>query len=203
MKQVQTATLEDARRVIAAGEERARELGQPMNIAVVDAGGNLIAHERMDGSGYHRGLTGSAIPRSGRILAAACAYRAMVEPRAYRTAMPAKQAVAVLRAEVRAGRLDSEAIDAVLAAAGAARPKRLSGPAGLTPREVEVLILISRGATTGDVAGRLGISRKTAGTHIERIYTKTGASSRATATLFALRNGLLDPLDLSGERPTT
>jgi len=50
MKQVQTATLEDARRVIAAGEERARELGQPMNIAVVDAGGNLIAHERMDGA---------------------------------------------------------------------------------------------------------------------------------------------------------
>jgi uncharacterized protein GlcG (DUF336 family) len=50
MKQQQTATLEDARRVIAAGEERARELGQPMNIAVVDAGGNLIAHERMDGA---------------------------------------------------------------------------------------------------------------------------------------------------------
>ena len=50
MKQMQTATLEDARRVIAAGEERARELGQPMNIAVVDAGGNLIAHERMDGA---------------------------------------------------------------------------------------------------------------------------------------------------------
>ena len=66
----------------------------------------------------------------------------------------------------------------------------------LTPREVEVLVLISRGAQTGEVADRLGISRKTAGTHIERIYTKTGASSRATATLFALRNGLLDPLDL-------
>jgi DNA-binding CsgD family transcriptional regulator len=127
----------------------------------------------------------------------------MVEPRAHRTALPTKQAVAVLRAEVRAGRLDAEAMDAVLAAAGAARPKRLSGPAGLTPREVEVLILISRGARTGDVAGTLGISRKTAGTHIERIYTKTGASSRATATLFALRNGLLDPLDLSGECPTT
>lgn len=50
MRQQQTATLEDARRVIAAGEERARELGQPMNIAVVDSGGNLIAHERMDGA---------------------------------------------------------------------------------------------------------------------------------------------------------
>src|SRR5258705_684672 len=50
MRQQQSASLEDARRVIAAGEEAARDLGQPMNIAVVDAGGNLIAHERMDGS---------------------------------------------------------------------------------------------------------------------------------------------------------
>jgi uncharacterized protein GlcG (DUF336 family) len=50
MKQQQTATLEDARRVIAAGEDSARGLGQPVNIAVVDAGGILIAHERMDGA---------------------------------------------------------------------------------------------------------------------------------------------------------
>jgi uncharacterized protein GlcG (DUF336 family) len=50
MRQVNTANLEDARRVIAAGEAAAREIGQPMNIAVVDSGGNLIAHERMDGA---------------------------------------------------------------------------------------------------------------------------------------------------------
>ena len=50
MRQVQSASLQDAKRVIEAGEEAARELGQPMNIAVVDAGGNLIAHERMDGA---------------------------------------------------------------------------------------------------------------------------------------------------------
>jgi uncharacterized protein GlcG (DUF336 family) len=43
-----TVTLEDARRVIAAGESKAHEIGQPMNIAVVDAGGNLVAHIRMD-----------------------------------------------------------------------------------------------------------------------------------------------------------
>jgi len=40
--------LEDARRVIAAAEKKAQEIGQPMNIAVVDAGGNLVAHVRMD-----------------------------------------------------------------------------------------------------------------------------------------------------------
>ena len=43
-------TLEDARRVIAAAEKRAGEIGQPMNIAVADAGGNLVAHVRMDGA---------------------------------------------------------------------------------------------------------------------------------------------------------
>ena len=43
-------TLEDARRVIAAAEKKAAEIGQPMNIAVADAGGNLVAHVRMDGA---------------------------------------------------------------------------------------------------------------------------------------------------------
>src|SRR5581483_7562146 len=43
-----TVTLADARRVIAAAERKAQEIGQPMNIAVVDAGGNLVAHARMD-----------------------------------------------------------------------------------------------------------------------------------------------------------
>lgn len=43
-------TLKDAKRVIAAAENKATELGQPMNIAVADAGGNLVAHVRMDGA---------------------------------------------------------------------------------------------------------------------------------------------------------
>ncbi len=42
--------LEDARRVIAAAEKKAKEIGQPMNIAVADEGGNLISHVRMDGA---------------------------------------------------------------------------------------------------------------------------------------------------------
>src|ERR1700742_3661801 len=41
-------TLEDAKRIIAAAEKKASEIGQPMNIAVVDAGGNLVSHARMD-----------------------------------------------------------------------------------------------------------------------------------------------------------
>jgi uncharacterized protein GlcG (DUF336 family) len=43
-------TLEDARRIISAAENKAKEIGQPMNIAVADAGGNLISHVRMDGA---------------------------------------------------------------------------------------------------------------------------------------------------------
>lgn len=42
--------LEDARRVIAAAEKKAAEIGQPMNIAVADSGGNLVSHVRMDGA---------------------------------------------------------------------------------------------------------------------------------------------------------
>jgi uncharacterized protein GlcG (DUF336 family) len=45
-----TLTLADARTIIAAGERKADEIGQPMNIAVVDAGGNLVAHVRQDGA---------------------------------------------------------------------------------------------------------------------------------------------------------
>ena len=50
MTTLQIVSLDDARRVIAAGEEKAREIGQPVNIAVADAGGNLVAHVRMDGA---------------------------------------------------------------------------------------------------------------------------------------------------------
>jgi HD-GYP domain-containing protein (c-di-GMP phosphodiesterase class II)/DNA-binding CsgD family transcriptional regulator len=182
-------------RIRASSYYTERVLSRPPSLARIGAIAAL-AHERMDGSGYHRGVNGSALPMPGRILAAACAFRAMTEPRGHRPALTVPQAVAALRSEARSGRLDPDAVDGVLQAAGAGGRRRVAGPAGLTARELEVLDLIARGAATNDVAQQLGISRKTAGTHIERIYAKTGASSRSTATLFALRNGLLDPLDL-------
>jgi HD-GYP domain-containing protein (c-di-GMP phosphodiesterase class II)/DNA-binding CsgD family transcriptional regulator len=172
-----------------------RVLARPPALARIGAVAAL-AHERMDGTGHHRGLQGSAIPLSGRILAAACAFAELVAPRMDAPALKMKEAVPRLRAEATAGRLDPAATDAVLTAAGAGIRRPTAGPAGLTAREVEVLLLIARGAATRDVAHRLGISQKTAGTHIERIYTKTGSHSRSTATIFALKNGLLDPLDL-------
>lgn len=157
-----------------------------------------LTQERLDGSGYHRGLDARALPSTARLLAATDAFVAMTEPRPYRDALSPRQAATALREDVRAARLDRTAVDAVLAAAGQPAPRRQRGPAGLTPREVEVLILIARGASTRQVARRLSISPKTAGTHVERIYVKTGASTRSTATLFALQNGLLDTLEPLG-----
>jgi uncharacterized protein GlcG (DUF336 family) len=48
LQEVVMVKLEDARRIIAAAEKKAKELGQPVNIAVADSGGNLVAHVRMD-----------------------------------------------------------------------------------------------------------------------------------------------------------
>jgi DNA-binding NarL/FixJ family response regulator len=63
--------------------------------------------------------------------------------------------------------------------------------AGLTAREVEVLVLLARGMSNKQIAERLVITPKTAGNHVEHIYAKIDASSRAAAALFAVQHGLL------------
>ncbi len=147
--------------------------------------------ERLDGSGYPQGLSGTAISRHARLLGAADAYQAMREPRPYRTARSADEAAAELRADVRTGLYDADSVEAVLGAAGHRVPKRRERAAGLTAREVDVLRLLARGLTNKDIAAVLTISRKTVGNHIEHIYTKIGASTRAAAGLFATKHGLL------------
>src|SRR5437763_8178151 len=71
-------------------------------------------HERLDGSGYHRGTRGSALDQAARILAAADAYCAMREPRPYRAALAAGAAEAVLLRESVEDRLGPDAVAAVL-----------------------------------------------------------------------------------------
>lgn len=148
-------------------------------------------HERADGSGYPRGLVGDAISRPGRLLGAADAYHAMTELRPHRPARSPEDAAAELRRAVRAGRLDGDAANAVVLAAGHPVRHRRAWPAGLTTREVEVLRLVSRGFSNREIARRLVISPKTAGNHVEHIYSKTGATNRARASLFAMRHGLM------------
>jgi HD-GYP domain-containing protein (c-di-GMP phosphodiesterase class II) len=160
--------------------------------ALAPLGALAVQHrERLDGSGYPRGLTGSAIARPARILGAVDAYQAMREPRPHRPARSAEEAAVELRAEVKAARLDGEAVEAVLGAAGHRVPRRRGGPAGLTSREVEVLRLLARGMSNRKIAEQLVISPKTVANHVEHIYAKIDASTRATASLFALQHGLL------------
>jgi DNA-binding CsgD family transcriptional regulator len=65
-------------------------------------------------------------------------------------------------------------------------------PAGLTPREVEVLRLVAQGLTDAEVAEQLFVARRTVNTHLTSIYTKLGVSSRAAATRFAVEQGLTE-----------
>lgn len=148
--------------------------------------------ERIDGSGYPKGLDGGALSMAARLLAAADVYQAMVEPRPYRRAHSPKDAAAEMRSETRSGRLDSDAAEAVLVAAGHRAAVRRARPAGLTAREVDVLRLVARGLASKEIAAELVISPKTARNHIEHIYAKTGATNRVSASMFATKHGLLD-----------
>jgi HD-GYP domain-containing protein (c-di-GMP phosphodiesterase class II) len=153
-------------------------------------------HERMDGSGYHRAIPGQALSLAARILAAADAYHAMTEPRPHRGALSPEEAAEELRREVRAGRLDGDAVHGILTEAGhrhpgATRRIRRERPAGLSDREVEVLRLLARGLSNRDMAERLYLSPDTVKHHIRHIYNKTGVSTRAGATLFAMESSLL------------
>jgi DNA-binding NarL/FixJ family response regulator len=115
----------------------------------------------------------------------------MTEERPHRPARTSQEAAAELRAEVAAGRLDGDAADAVLRAAGHRVRRQREWPAGLTGREVEVLRLVTHGLSNREIAERLTITRKTAGNHVEHVYAKIGASNRARAALFAMQHGLM------------
>jgi HD-GYP domain-containing protein (c-di-GMP phosphodiesterase class II) len=166
-------------------------------LARVSALGGVCAlaaqhHERLDGSGYHRGSAAPLLPSAGRILAAADVFHAMLEPRPHRPAQPAAAAAAELQQQVRAGLLDADAVRAVLTAAGhRVSATRRARVAGLSEREIEVLGLIARGQSNRQVARWLSVSERTVHHHVEHIYLKIGVSTRAAAALFAVEHHLL------------
>jgi HD-GYP domain-containing protein (c-di-GMP phosphodiesterase class II) len=158
-------------------------------------------HERLDGSGYPRGLTAASLTPSDRLLAAADVYHAMTEPRPHRPPLAAHEAATQLRSEVRNGRLDGNAVGSVLQASGHRASARRERPAGLTAREVEVLALLARGQANKQIARQLGVTPKTVSNHVEHVYTKLGVGSRAAATLFATQHGLVGSFETEPQQP--
>ncbi len=148
-------------------------------------------HERIDGSGYHRGVGAASLSRPERILAAADSYQAMGEARAHRAAVNANDAASELRLMARAGLLDGQAVESILAAAGQHARRRRAWPAGLSQREVEVLRCAAQGLLNKETARILSISERTVAHHLQHVYNKIGVSTRGAAALFAMENDLL------------
>jgi HD-GYP domain-containing protein (c-di-GMP phosphodiesterase class II)/DNA-binding CsgD family transcriptional regulator len=169
-----------------------RILARPEALARI---GDLAAthHERLDGSGYFKGLKAGMLDGPARVLMAAHRYVSLREDRPHRAAVAQAQAAETLVQEARSGKLDLQAAYAVLTCAGVVtRPARTGAVAGLTDRELEVLRHIARGATLKQVARDLGLAVKTVDRHVQNIYAKINVSTRAAATLFAVENHLLD-----------
>jgi HD-GYP domain-containing protein (c-di-GMP phosphodiesterase class II) len=151
------------------------------------------AYERLDGSGYHRGLASAQLGRPARLLQAAVVAVALTSERPWRDALAPRAAERELQADIDRGRLDAQCVAAVLAACAsegqATEPRRVQTL--LTPRETEVLRALAHGHSNKQIARLLAMSPRTAGTHVESIYRKLGVSTRAAAALRAIDLGVL------------
>lgn len=172
--------------------ELERVLARPARLAGIGAVAGLH-HERVDGSGYPRGVHGDALSMAARVVATADVYDALRQGRPHRDGMSADAAGSLLQDEAGAGRLDGEAVNAVLGAAGHRVRRRPARPCGLSPREVEVLVLVARGLPNKQIAEELCVSARTVSSHVEHVYTKIGVSARGAAAMFAMRHGLVSP----------
>jgi HD-GYP domain-containing protein (c-di-GMP phosphodiesterase class II) len=153
-------------------------------------------HERLDGSGYHRGCRAPEIPAPARVLAAADVFQAMTQRRPHRVALDPEHAARALRGAASSGTLDHDAVAAVVEAAGQRVERRRElRPAGLSSREIEVLQLLARACSNREIAEQLHISRRTAEHHVQNTYAKIGVTSRSAAALFALEHDLLPATD--------
>ena len=147
-------------------------------------------HERIDGSGYHRGVRGAALPAVARLLAVADVAHALRSERPNRRALPPDAVGRRLRQAASEGRLDPTYVSAVCdeLLQNPSHPRRASSQ--LTPREVDVVRLLGRGGSNKELAGQLGVSPKTVGRHLEHIYAKLEVTTRAGAVMAALGKGL-------------
>jgi HD-GYP domain-containing protein (c-di-GMP phosphodiesterase class II)/DNA-binding CsgD family transcriptional regulator len=149
-------------------------------------------HERLDGSGYHRGVGADSLSEPARLLAAADAYAAMTADRPHRGALTAEDAAGELHRATGAGWLCPSAVARVLEAAGHPPPPKPAPPYGLSEREVEVLGLLARGLTNKEIAAELFLSARTVQHHLAHVYDKIDRRTRAGAAMFAMEHRLLD-----------
>ncbi|MFZ0015579.1 MAG: HD domain-containing phosphohydrolase [Acidimicrobiia bacterium] len=159
-------------------------------------------HERLDGSGYHRGMTAKTLDHPARLIAATDTLHALTEPRSYRDPLPSADASGIVVEQANSGLLDPAMVRCAVEALGEPSPE-VDNPSGLTDREIEVMSLLARGLQTKQMARRLEISAKTVDTHIQAAYRKIGVSTRAAATLFAMEHGLVGSgeFPMAGRRP--
>jgi HD-GYP domain-containing protein (c-di-GMP phosphodiesterase class II) len=149
-------------------------------------------HERLDGSGYHRSLGAARLTMEERLLAAADVFQALTQDRPHRPRRSTEQAVDELTREVEAGLLDARCVGAVAEVAGHRQRDLARWPDDLTDREIDVLRLLARGRSNKQIAAELVISPKTAGHHLEHIYSKIEVRTRAGAALYAMEHGLAE-----------
>ena len=149
-------------------------------------------HEWANGQGYHRQLSGEQIPLGGRILAVADTY-AILSKRAD----PADPEDVLQEMRFLVGtHLDGDCFEALVASLSGAPPPvtstpRRQRPGNLSEREMELLRELAKGLGNKQIARNLVISEKTVEHHLENIYNKLGISSRTSAVVFAVQNGIV------------
>jgi HD-GYP domain-containing protein (c-di-GMP phosphodiesterase class II) len=151
-------------------------------------------HERMDGRGYYRGLSGEQIPVGARVIAVADAFDELTHETPDHALLEPELALAKLQDEADRG-LWSDAVRALAEELGAAGPpparRSAVQPAGLTEREVEILRMLARGMSRRQIADELVLSQHTVRHHLEHIYSKVGVGTRVAAALFAVEHDLI------------
>jgi len=150
-------------------------------------------HERLDGTGYYRGLSGDELPVGACILALADAFQDRLQGAPNRRDLDPEDVLKAMEPEA-GTRFSPECFAALAQELGVAAPsprRQRELPAGLTGREVEVLQQVAKGDTNRQVAQALVISERTVAHHLEHIYDKIGISSRAAAVFFAMEHELL------------
>ncbi len=156
-------------------------------------------HERPDGRGYHRGVSGAQIPVGSRIIAVADVFDELTHAGPEHGALGADAALRMMAKDV-GTRFFVEPFEALAWALGRSSIDQLpvdtngvdrEWPAGLTDREIDVIRFLSTGASRRSMAKDLSVSEHTIRHHIEHIYDKLDVHTRVAATLFALEHNLL------------